>query len=231
MLPVHKRHIALEGLDGSGKSNVIEYLKDFHSYSHSGQFIFDRSPVDPSGRIRKLLSNEFNMSHDELQNELLNAFMLDHLEHSRQIDEILTKNPDSFVISDRYIASTCAYQSVYFGFEYISNLIIKSEIALPGLTIFLAASPKICIERINHRGEKKEIYEKENTLQKVFENYAEFFDDYRFCQLITDIQNTDSMMTYDTDSSSETVMIAADESKSDVAYNVKNVIDTYIGLI
>jgi thymidylate kinase len=55
------------------------------------------------------------------------------------------------------------------------DAIQSSNVSLPGLILYFDIKPEVSIERIDKRGEEKEMFEKLETLYDVKDNYMEFF--------------------------------------------------------
>lgn len=77
------------------------------------------------------------------------------------------------VISDRYFFSSLAYQTMASSFDKIWSL--NCGFPYPEAVIFIDTPVSECIKRIENRGEKKEIFEKQNLLSAVKENYEKAF--------------------------------------------------------
>jgi dTMP kinase len=98
---------------------------------------------------------------------------MDHVES--EIDPFLAEG--GVVLSDRYDASSLAYQSVSSGgesrdaVEWIRSL--NRYVRRPDLTIVLDVSPEIASERRAHRGEAAQLYE-QNEVQRAL---AAFYKD------------------------------------------------------
>ncbi|MGL4949594.1 MAG: dTMP kinase [Anaeroplasmataceae bacterium] len=175
-----ENHIVIEGIDGCGKSTIIEKLKEDKRIKEAGTVEFTKSPFDSDivPVIRKLLSTDEKsykkyIDHDERQRILLNLFVTDIFLHSSYIRDIIA-NTNATVISDRYFVSTLAYQS-----ENPVEFIYRShfrETSTPGHIIYLNLSPEVSLERIDNRGDKKEIYENIEKLTTTKRRYDEALD-------------------------------------------------------
>ena len=174
---VNDRHIAIEGIDGCGKSTFIKKLfemKVFNDYN----ILYDCSPYDSevSKVIRKMLKNEYKLSNKVLHKELLSLFMLDNHIHGNEVTKFLSEDIKNLVITDRYIASTFAYQSLNANLKDIMNMSKEyNGITCPGLILYFDISPKLSLNRVNNRGEEKEIFEKSEVLERVKRNYYKAF--------------------------------------------------------
>ena len=174
---INKNHIAIEGIDGCGKSTFIEKLKEMKSFNDYN-VLYDCSPYDSEVTkvIRKMLKNEYKLSNKVLHKELLSLFMLDNHIHGNEITKFLSDNEKNLVITDRYIASTFAYQSMNAKLKDIVKITKDHDgITCPGLILYFDISPKISLDRINNRGEEKEIFEKTEVLERVKNNYYTAF--------------------------------------------------------
>ena len=170
-------HIAIEGIDGCGKSTFIKKLfemKVFNDYN----VLYDCSPYDSevSKVIRKMLKNEYKLSNKVLHKELLSLFMLDNHIHGNEVTKFLFEDIKNLVITDRYIASTFAYQSLNANLKDIMDMSKEyNGITCPGLILYFDISPKLSLNRVNNRGEEKEIFEKSEVLERVKRNYYKAF--------------------------------------------------------
>ncbi|MEW5760342.1 MAG: dTMP kinase, partial [Candidatus Thermoplasmatota archaeon] len=100
-------------------------------------------------------------------------FMADRAEHQKWIRKKLEK---SFVICDRYMDSTTAYQGEKLKkflkepISFLSN-IQKSFVIIPNITFLILVPVEQCLKRIEKR--KKTRFEKEKYLRGVEKNYLE----------------------------------------------------------
>lgn len=173
---VNYRHIVIEGVDGCGKSTLINLLQD--ECFEKKKITTDCSPYNEEVTkvIRKLLKNEYKLDKKILHKELLSLFMLDNYIHSNEVGDKLKADNSNVVISDRYIASTFAYQSLNASYSKIKKIIKEyKNIKYPGLIIFLDLPVTFAASRIEKRGEEKEIFEKTETLKKIEKNYYKGF--------------------------------------------------------
>lgn len=183
---INKNHIVLEGIDGCGKSTFLEYLKNnglknsINPYVNGAEDVFglyfDNSPYDKevTASIRKLLKETDVEDPVKRNKELLELFCLDNRIHADALKELF-KAKQSLVVTDRYFISTYAYQSLNIPKEIVTDEINKSDVSLPGLILYFDIDPKLSLERIESRGENKEIFEKLETLKTVKENYMDYF--------------------------------------------------------
>ena len=153
---LNKRFITFEGGEGSGKSTQIRLFKK--KLSKIGNVILTREPggTKESELIRKILvkGKETKFS-DEVEILLLYAARKDHL------DKVIIPNlkKKNFVLCDRYIDSTFAYQAKgkHSNLKLI-RLLNKSITGnfLPSLTFYLDIDPSKGIRR-SKRSSNKEL--------------------------------------------------------------------------
>ena len=85
-------------------------------------------------------------------------------------------NDKATVISDRYLFSSLAYQSISCG-EELPKL-LNSTFPLPEILFFFEIAPEISLKRVDSRNEKKEIYEKIETQKKIALEYEKIISGY-----------------------------------------------------
>ena len=157
------KFIVIEGLDGSGKSAQVDLLINFLKSKGKDVVITKEPTMDSEAgrKIKKALREEIQIEPLELQK----LYVQDRKEHLEN-KVIPALKEGKFVVSSRYAFSTIAYGSSD-GLD--TGLLIKmnSQFLLPDLTIIVDVNPDFCIERIESRGEPKELFEKKEKLEKV----------------------------------------------------------------
>ncbi len=162
--------IALEGIDGTGKSTLSKFLKE--KIEEGGHQV--HTTMEPTGTW---LGKAVKKSAEEKtfpQAELM-LFLADRCEHTRRIVEKL--NAGIWVISDRYKDSSTAYQGVYLeermgGLKKSAAWIdeLNDEVSVePDLTFLLDAAPDQTLKRLGNR--KREKFEEKEYLSKVRKIY------------------------------------------------------------
>ena len=160
----------IEGIDGSGKTTVIAKMKEFmESYGRK---------VKITAEPTKSAIGDLVASSDSLPPEAeALLFTADRACHTKDIIQWMDDGFD--VISDRYYASTLAYQSAS-GMDYEWLYAVNSGvIRKPDVHILLDIDPEVSLERVNKRGESISRFEHLEYLKKVREVYirtAERFD-------------------------------------------------------
>lgn len=155
--------IAIEGIDGSGKTTVITKLA-----SQLPRAYVTREPSGgPVGRLIKewaLRGGTIDPHVDAL------LFAADRIEHyKREIEPKLRER--YIVITERYIESSVAYQGAA-GVDIEFLELINAAVPKPDLTIVLDIDPEEAIRRVSERG-TLEKFENLHFLKKVREIYLQ----------------------------------------------------------
>ena len=166
--------IVLDGMDGSGKSEMVKLLHNYiFSKSKSYRILTTREPT--SGRygkeIRKILA--FDKYPKENAEKLLELFIRDRQEHVNDsiIPFLKKSNGDvNIVLCDRYYYSTIAFQAVQ-GLD-MKMLIEKNKKFLkPDIAFIMDLKPKIALERIKKR--KKEKFENIDFMRNLRDKFLQ----------------------------------------------------------
>ena len=140
-------YIAFEGIDGSGKTSIIEKLSDIlNSQNKEHTFVREPGGTSVGEGIRKLL-----LSHDYQVNPLAEALLMS-ASRAQLIQEIVkpSLNSGKIVITDRSAYSSVAYQGVgrELGYKEIYELNdLAIESFWPKKVVLLDIDPKISLSR------------------------------------------------------------------------------------
>ena len=144
------KFITLEGIEGSGKSTSIKDIKDILDL-HSIDYIVTKEPGGgPIGQgLRALLLNKDSKISSEVELLLMMADRKSHLDNL----VLPSLKKGIWVISDRYLDSTYAYQGGgrEIEFSIIDNLSSLLKLPSPDLTLLFDLSPEIALERAMQR--------------------------------------------------------------------------------
>jgi dTMP kinase len=142
--------ITLEGVEGSGKSTLIQYLKDFIE-SIGKKVIVTREPggIEISEQIRSVILDTKNTKMDGRTEALLYAAA----RRQHLVERIIPALEEgNVVLCDRFIDSSLAYQGYARGLG-IDEVLSINEFAIgsfmPNLTLYLDLDPQIGLSRIN----------------------------------------------------------------------------------
>lgn len=153
--------IAVEGIDGAGKTTQVARLVEFFQACEL-PVIPSREPTHgPWGRkIQKSASNERMSLEEELH-----AFAEDRKEHIAKVIQPALSRGET-VILDRYFYSTIAYQGSRSNDPDAIAKQMFDLALLPDVVILLDVPAEVGVSRIkNGRDEKPNAFEKMNTLR------------------------------------------------------------------
>jgi len=162
------RLLALEGLDGSGKSTQAAALAEvLRAEGHDP--LLTREPTEgPYGRRIRSMARSGQAVAPE---EELRWFVADRRAH---VAEVIQPGlaAGRLVITDRYYLSTVAYQGAR-GLdpgELLSQS--EAEFPLPDLVLLLEIDPELGLQRVSQRGGVAEtVFERRQFLEQVEANF------------------------------------------------------------
>lgn len=173
MQQILDRFIVVEGLDGAGTTTQMKAVAE--AFDQSGvqcHATFEPTSSALGSLVRSVLRKEVVTTPLALA-MLFSADREDHLHHPMTgIVERLKRG--AVVISDRYLFSSLAYQSVECGFERVSAL---NDFPIPKYIVYLDTPIDACLKRIESRENGRELFEKQEFLEKVRDNYELIFAD------------------------------------------------------
>lgn len=178
--PYKGLYIALEGIDGSGKTTQAKHLAEY--FRSKGKSVIETREPRKEGIIgdivQKVLTGKIKMSSITLQY----LFSTDRTIHHEEL-VIPSLKKGQIVITDR-----CFWSAVVYGildrtggkydyktgdFLLIAHSILSMyhQFLVPDYTFCLDISLKTALSRIDQKHAKKEIYEKEEKLKKLIKGY------------------------------------------------------------
>lgn len=172
------RFIVLEGLDGAGTTTQAQRLKSWLA-TRGIQSVITREPSDgPVGMvIRNALRGRIRLPEiaggGELARETIALlFAADRVDHLGA--EILPAlDQGIWVISDRYVHSSVAYQGTLIDTEWVAE--INRYAVEPDLTIFLEVDVDTALGRIGSDRVQTDIFETRELLERIAAGYAELY--------------------------------------------------------
>jgi len=164
--------IVFEGIDGAGTTTQSRMLYEHLKNNGIAAELTCEPTESPAGRlIRQILRHESVMDRGTLPY----LFAADRYNHvfSRERGILQLTEQNTAVISDRYIFSSLAYQSVENDFDYILQL--NRRFPLPQLVFFLDIPLHTAMQRILERRKDLDFVENEQYLKSVAHNYRTAF--------------------------------------------------------
>ncbi len=172
--PTPGKFIVFEGLDGAGTSTQMALLKNWLSQ----QDIFAEVTKEPSNGpagvvIRQAIEERIVMT----PTAIALAFACDRVDHLQNDANGVQKSlgQGSWVLCDRYVLSSLAYQSSE-GMDLEWLKAINRFAFAPHVTIFVDTSIEVCVERINRRSSHNELFHHSDKLKTVRTQYQQLLD-------------------------------------------------------
>lgn len=184
--------IAIEGIDGAGKTTQVQRLSDhFRRLGYAVAAFKEPTDGDYGQKIRDLA--KFGR-HTVTPEEEFELFLNDRREDCR-LNILPALEAKRLVFMDRYYFSNAAYQGA-LGLD--KNYIIKrnEEFApVPDLVIILDLAARVGLSRIeNFRKEERNHFEKEDYLNKVRKVFRQM--DFPYLQKIDASRDEDSVFVH-----------------------------------
>lgn len=186
--------IVFEGIDGSGTSTQANLLKEYF-ITQNHQAIL--SPEPTKGVIGKLIREAMQkpiisiQDKEKFDEQMAYLFAADrHYHLYNDVDGILklTQQDNYHVITTRYYFSSLAYNcNTPEEFQFVSQL--NARFPQPNLVIYLDIPVKVSLNRLAER-HQREVYENEEKLNHVQDNFIKIFSEYQGNKLIIDGQDT-----------------------------------------
>lgn len=170
------KFVVFEGIDGAGTTTQAQRLVDRLNASGRPAHL-TQEPSDR--RIGRLLRQTLK-DGDHPRAAIALLFAADRLDHHQH--EIAPKLDHGIcVVSDRYVLSSLAYQSVDCPAHWVQE--INGFAPAPDLTLLLDVAIETGLARISARHER-EIFETSAFQRAVADNYLKFADDFAVAQAI-----------------------------------------------
>ena len=162
--------LVLEGMDGSGKSEITRRLAQMLAASLGAERVMATyEPHNDSAAgeyIRDVLGKRISIS----ARTLALAFALNRADHNeRLLTPFLTEGEKRVLLCDRYYHSSLVYQSTG-GLTVDDVWELNKTARVPDLTLFLDASPENCYQRTGRRTGERELFE-----ERFAETRAKYF--------------------------------------------------------
>ncbi len=167
--------IAFEGLDGAGTTTQARLLADRLESEGLPVHLTKEPSEGPVGNLislvlkRRLVAPQAGRPLDPFPDDLLALlFAADRIDHLHA--EILPKlREGEVVISDRYLLSSYAYQSLGCDLRWVRE--VNAHAVLPDITFLIDVPAPVCLRRIEKERWQTELFEGLDKLVVVRKNY------------------------------------------------------------
>ena len=154
--------VAVEGIDGSGKTTQAERLV---RYCDEKRLTYILSKEPTSGKYGQLIRNSASRGRLSAEEEL-DILLKDRREHVEQVIQPAL-DQEKVVILDRYYFSTAAYQGARGADPEIILSQNEAFAPQPDLLVILDVSPQTGLQRIRERGDEPNKFEALDSLERA----------------------------------------------------------------
>lgn len=169
--------IVFDGLDGSGKGEMVRRLKDYLAKKNKDlNILVTKEPTDGKygNQIKEILRKEKDPKTGA--EKCLQLFVKDREEHlAKEIEPFLEKD-NSIVICDRYYYSTIAFQHTQ-GIAIEKVVFDNMPFRTPDVVFILDLPAEIALERVSKRGKEKEKFEQLDFQRELRQNFLKLKDE------------------------------------------------------
>lgn len=165
--------IVVDGIDGSGKSEIIKMLHNYLFSRHKKyRILTTREPTNGKygKQIRQMLRKE--KDPESSGKKLMDMFIKDRKEHLKNTIGPFLKNSNkhelNIVLCDRYYYSTIAFQGAQ-GLNIRDMIEKNKQFRKPDIAFILDVEPSLALERIEYR--QKEKFEQLEFMKKIRQNF------------------------------------------------------------
>ena len=181
--------IVFEGIDGCGKSTQIRLLEEKLAAAGKDCLLTCEPTDSPFGKLlRDVLTHRIQADN----RVLAPLFAADRMDHILRKDGLLAaRDAGKTILCDRYYFSNYAYQSLSLPLSYVIGVNEPcADLLRPDITFFLDVPPEVSMRRISANREQTELFEKEELLRCIREQYFRAFDAVREKERIEVIDGT-----------------------------------------
>lgn len=186
------KFIALEGIDGSGKSSQIGPLVR----RLAGLGVPCRETREPTGGPVGSLIRQIFTGRVTADNRVIAAlYAADRIDHLvNEVDGLLSALDQGItVVSDRYYFSSYAYHSVDADMDWVIQAnALSAQLLRPTLTVFLDVPVETALARIRENRFVEEIFDGEDRLRRTRELYFQSFERLRDVERVAVVDGTGS---------------------------------------
>ena len=172
-MPKNNIFIVIDGIDGSGKSEIVKMLHNYlFSKNKKYRILTTREPTNGTygSRLREVLKSDKNPKSGSKM--LMDLFIKDRREHLDKVILPFLNNSSNeevhIAICDRYYYSTIAFQGGQ-GIDVQEIIRKNGDFRKPDIAFILDLAPQVALERIKLR--KKEKFEELGFMERIRENF------------------------------------------------------------
>ena len=184
--------VTLEGIDGAGKSTVVEGMRE----SEKIDAVFTREPTDSwlGDAVERSIQDDDSVPLTDLF-----LFVADHADHIERVVKPALADGE-VVVCDRYVDSRYAYQGAVLAerdedvFEDALGWVRgvhEGWTVVPDLTLLLDLPPDEAVKRLDGGTMK---FERTDFLRKVRQNYLKLADDKERFVVVDATQGVDEVV-------------------------------------
>ena len=172
------KHIAIEGMDGVGKTTTAKMLAAVLGYKYVEKNLHEL--FDEEGRLDNYfrIRDKVNGSNDRLFTSWFYALGNIYLH---------TNHNDDNVVTDRYFLSNYAWSGTDDN-RVVYDLLVK-KLGFPDLTVILYANEKAIVERLRSRDEQDSDLNKVQLAKEKYEKMLFFCEAYKMPYMVIDTSN------------------------------------------
>lgn len=172
------KHIAIEGMDGVGKTTTAKMLAAVLGYKYVEKNLHEL--FDEEGRLDNYfrIRDKVNGSSDRLFTSWFYALGNIYLH---------TNHSDDNVVTDRYFLSNYAWSGTDDN-RVVYDLLVK-KLGFPDLTVILYANEKAIVERLRSRDEQDSDLNKVQLAKEKYEKMLFFCEAYKMPYMVIDTSN------------------------------------------
>jgi len=169
------KFIAVEGIDGTGKSTLVRRLRNMLELELGSQDVI--TTHEPSSIIEATIRNLFKREEGPLSPEAMSVlFTADRLLHMEQVVAPAIEQ-GAWVITDRHKMSTLVYQTVNGSSSEVLKVLCDVPTPSPDFTIVLDVDPEIARNRMKKRNSRLDSYERDmNKQEEMRMLYSRWYD-------------------------------------------------------
>ncbi|WP_445436178.1 dTMP kinase [Candidatus Borreliella tachyglossi] len=187
MNKILKNFYCIEGIDGSGKTSIIQRLQELCNNQNQLKYYFTKEPSQ--GVIGELIRNQLINFKNPLRDvSLAHLYVADRYEHlyntKSGIMKTLNLNKGKIkVITDRYLFSSIVYQGD-LGYQ------LNKDLPLPEKLFFIKIDPNVAYNRIQTRIQP-DLFELDLAkLKKINSRYIEVLKNFEHLIDIIYLENS-----------------------------------------